>query len=49
MTLNLVLKAKADHKVDRNGPGITCSEIANRWLTSGVFLNRETAGEGRPA
>ena len=47
-TLNLVLKAKADHKVDRNGPGITCSEIANRWLTSGVFLNEKLQAKDGP-
>jgi len=35
MTLNLVLKAKADHKVDRDGSEITCSGIANRWLAAG--------------
>ena len=35
MTLNLVLKAKVDHKVDRDGSEITCSGIANRWLAAG--------------
>src|SRR6267142_3320487 len=35
MTLNLVLNAKADHKVDRDGSEITCSGIANRWLAAG--------------
>ena len=35
MTLNVVLKAKADHAVDGNGADITCAEIARRWLGSG--------------
>ena len=35
MTLNLVLKAKADHQVDRDGSEITCSSIASRWLAAG--------------
>jgi hypothetical protein len=35
MTLNVVLKAKADHAVDGNGADITCAEIARRWLASG--------------
>ncbi|MBR1148823.1 hypothetical protein [Bradyrhizobium sp. AUGA SZCCT0431] len=35
MTLNLVLKAKAGHGIDRNGKPITCSEIAKRWLAAG--------------
>jgi len=48
MTLNLVLKAKADHKVDRNGPGITCSEIANRWLASGALLNEKLQAKDGP-
>ena len=34
MTLNLVLKAKADHQVDRDGSEITCSSIASRWLAA---------------
>ncbi len=32
MTLNLVLRAKADRSPDRDGPAITCREIAQRWL-----------------
>jgi hypothetical protein len=32
MTLNLVLKAKADHA------GVTCAEIARRWLAAGDWL-----------
>jgi hypothetical protein len=48
MTLNLVLKAKVDHKVDRNGPEITCSEIANRWLTSGALLNEKLQAKDGP-
>ena len=35
MTLNLVLKAKAGHGIDRNGKPVTCSEIAKRWLAAG--------------
>jgi hypothetical protein len=35
MTLNVVLKAKADHAIDDNGADITCAEIARRWLASG--------------
>ena len=35
MTLNVVLKAKADHTVDGNGAHVTCTEIARRWLASG--------------
>ena len=35
MTLNLVLKAKGGHGVDRKGKAITCSEIARRWLAIG--------------
>jgi hypothetical protein len=38
MTLNLVLKAKADHAIDANGADITCSEIARRWLAAGDSL-----------
>ena len=32
MTLNIVLKAKGDHAIDRDGTAITCAEIARRWL-----------------
>src|SRR5258707_9157418 len=35
MTLNIVLKAKADNAIDANGAAITCSEIARRWLAAG--------------
>lgn len=35
MTLNLVLKARAGHGIDRKGKPITCSEIAKRWLAAG--------------
>jgi hypothetical protein len=34
MTLNLVLKAKGDTAVDRNGAAISCREIARRWLAA---------------
>ena len=35
MTLNVVLKAKGDAAVDRDGTAITCAEIARRWLAAG--------------
>jgi hypothetical protein len=35
MTLNIVLKAKADHAIDGNGVAVTCPEIARRWLAAG--------------
>jgi hypothetical protein len=35
MTLNVVLKAKADHAIDANGMAVTCAEIARRWLAAG--------------
>src|SRR3954467_14133476 len=35
MTLNVVLRAKGDHAVDRNGVLVTCAEIAGRWLAVG--------------
>jgi hypothetical protein len=35
MTLNLVLKARADNAIDSRGKAITCAEIARRWLASG--------------
>jgi hypothetical protein len=34
MTLNLVLKARADHATTRDGAAITCAEIARRWLAT---------------
>jgi hypothetical protein len=34
MTLNIVLKAKADRAID-SGAAITCAEIARRWLAAG--------------
>src|SRR3984957_16442155 len=34
MTLNLVLKAKADNAIDSQGKAVTCAEIARRWLAS---------------
>ena len=39
MTLNVVLKAKADHAVDANGVAITCAEIARRWLSAGELAS----------
>jgi hypothetical protein len=35
MTLNVVLKAKGEHAVDRNGAVVTCAAIAGRWLAAG--------------
>jgi len=35
MTLNLVLKARADNAIDGQGKAITCAEIARLWLASG--------------
>jgi mono/diheme cytochrome c family protein len=35
MTLNVVLRAKADRAIDGNGVAITCAEIARRWLAAG--------------
>jgi hypothetical protein len=34
MTLNIVLKAKADNAIDRGGVPVTCADIARRWLAS---------------
>jgi len=34
MTLNIVLRARADHAIDGNGSAITCAEIARRWLAT---------------
>jgi hypothetical protein len=34
MTLNLVLKAKADKAIDAKGAALTCATIARRWLES---------------
>ena len=44
MTLNLVLKAKAD----RSGPEVTCSSIANRWLAAGALLNEKLQTKDSP-
>ena len=38
MTLNLVLKARADNAIDSQGKPVTCAEIARRWLASGDWL-----------
>jgi hypothetical protein len=35
MTLNVVLKAKADRAADGNGATLGCAEIARRWLDAG--------------
>jgi hypothetical protein len=54
MTLNLVLKAKGGHGIDRRGKPITCSEIAKRWLAAGelsltgVPLAEKLLGEDGP-
>jgi len=54
MTLNLVLKAKGGHGIDRGGNVITCPEIARRWLAAGelpltgVALAQKLLGEDGP-
>jgi hypothetical protein len=54
MTLNLVLKAKAGHGIDRRGNSITCHEIARRWLAAGELsltgaaLAQKLLGEDGP-
>lgn len=54
MTLNVVLKAKGDHAVDRSGAAITCAEIARRWLATansrltGVRLAEELLSSDGP-
>ena len=35
MTLNIVLKARGGAMIDAKGVGITCAEIARRWLDAG--------------
>src|SRR5580693_5966270 len=35
MTLNLVLKARADNAIDNQGKAVACADIARRWLASG--------------
>jgi hypothetical protein len=35
MTLNIVLKARGSDMIDAGGAGITCAEIARRWLDAG--------------
>ena len=47
MTLNVVLKAKADHAVDSDGATIPCAEIARRWLAAGELTSTgaELAGK----
>jgi hypothetical protein len=42
MTLNVVLKAKGDHAIDRNGEAMTCPEIARRWLAAGELSLKGT-------
>ncbi len=44
MTLNLVLKARADH----SAPEITCAGIANRWLAPGALLNEKLHEKDNP-
>ncbi|WP_375415193.1 hypothetical protein [uncultured Bradyrhizobium sp.] len=34
MTLNIVLKARGDRRLDASGAPITCSELARRWLAT---------------
>jgi hypothetical protein len=37
MTLNIVLKARGGSMTDAKGVGITCAEIARRWLDAGEW------------
>jgi hypothetical protein len=54
MTLNLVLKAKADRAIDGKGAALTCGTIARRWLKSanwpltGAALAEKLMSEGGP-
>ncbi|MGA7482135.1 MAG: hypothetical protein WBW26_09690 [Bradyrhizobium sp.] len=43
MTLNLVLKAKADNATDGKGAALTCAAIAGRWLDSANWSLTGTA------
>ncbi|MDI1263665.1 MAG: hypothetical protein PS018_10455 [bacterium] len=47
MTLNLVLKAKAGNRPDRDGAEITCADIAGRWLAA-ADLTSAGAGKNDP-
>jgi hypothetical protein len=54
VTLNLVLKAKGGHGIDRSGKPISCPEIARRWLAAGELsltgapLAKKLLGEDGP-
>ena len=54
MTLNLVLKAKADHATDGKGAALTCAAVARRWLESadwpltGAALAQKLTAKGGP-
>jgi hypothetical protein len=54
MTLNLVLKAKADKAIDGKGAALTCAAIARRWLESakwtvtGAAFAEKSISEGGP-
>lgn len=39
MTLNLVLKARYDGQMGRDGKPVTCADIARRWLADGDWLD----------
>jgi hypothetical protein len=43
MTLNIVLKARGGVMIDVNGVGISCAEIARRWLAAGELTLTGTA------
>jgi hypothetical protein len=47
MTLNVVLKARADRAVDAGGATITCATLARRWLAAGELslTGAELAGK----
>jgi hypothetical protein len=38
MTLNMVMKARADRQIDGSGKQVTCAEIARRWLANKDWL-----------
>jgi hypothetical protein len=54
MTLNLVLKAKADMATDGKGTALTCAAVARRWLESanwpltGAALAEKLTAKGGP-
>ena len=47
MTLNLVLKAKADNAIDAKGAALTCATIARRWLDIGQLVAHGSGAGGK--